>query len=112
VLFLYYTISYTDFVSQSEEADKLSPEIAEIQRKLAEGAPSEDMKALKERLTDKTERYRIIEELPVWPIDVRTKRLFSFNNVALLIPLMSEYTGLSKQWTEFLKATLETAGSH
>ena len=95
-----------------EEADKLSPEIAEIQRKLAEGAPSEDMKALKESLTDKTERYRIIEELPVWPIDVRTKRLFSFNNVALLIPLMSEYTGLSKQWTEFLKATLETAGSH
>jgi len=93
----------------SQEADKLAPEIAEIQRRLAEGQPGDEAKALKDSLADKTARYWAIEQLPAWPIDLRTKRLFSLSNIALLLPLISEYTGLSKQWAEFLKAMLEAA---
>ena len=92
-----------------QEADKLSPEIAEIQRKLAEGQPGNEAKALRDSLADKIARYWAIEQLPAWPIDLRTKGLFSLNTVALLLPLISEYTGLSKQWAEFLKTMLEAA---
>jgi hypothetical protein len=88
------------------EADKLAPEIAEIQRKLAEDQPADETKALKDSLADKTARYWAIEQLPAWPIDLKTKRLFRLNNVALLLPLIAEYTGLSKQWAEFLKTML------
>jgi hypothetical protein len=92
-----------------QEADKLSPEIAEIQRKLAEGQPGDEAKVLRDSLADKTARYWAIEQLPAWPIDLRTKGLFSLNTVALLLPLISEYTGLSKQWAEFLKTMLGAA---
>lgn len=89
-----------------QEADRLAPEIAEIQRKLANGEMGDEARALKETLADKTARYWAIEQLPTWPIDQQTKRLFSLNNVALFIPLIIEYTGLSKQWTEVLKILL------
>jgi hypothetical protein len=95
-----------------EEADRLALEIAEIQRKLAEGQTGDDAKTLKDNLADKTDRYLAIEQLPVWPLDLRTKRLFGINNLVLFLPVISEYTGLSKQWTEFLKATLETVSNH
>jgi hypothetical protein len=39
-------------------------------------------------------------------VAIKTKRLFRLNNVALLLPLIAEYTGLSKQWAEFLKTML------
>lgn len=95
-----------------KEADQLSAEIAEIQRNLVEGQSVDEMKAFKERLEEKTARYLVLEQVPVWPIDLKTKRLFSISNVALLVPLVSEYAGLSKPWAEFLKGSLETMGSH
>jgi hypothetical protein len=95
-----------------KEADQLSAEIAEIQRKLIEDHSTDDMKALKDRLEDKTARYLMLEELPVWPIDFKTKRLFSLSNAALLVPVVSDYLGLSKSWADFLKGSLENMGGH
>lgn len=95
-----------------KEADELSAEIAEIQRNLVEGRSTDEMKAFREKLEEKTARCRVIEQLPVWPIDLKTKRLFSISNVALVVPLVSEYAGLSNPWAEFLKGSLEKIGSH
>lgn len=92
-----------------QEADRLSPEIAEIQRKLSDNPTGDEAKVLKDSLADKTARYWAIEQLPEWPIDPRTKRLFSLNNIALLLPLLSEYTGLSQEWAEFLKTMVQAA---
>jgi hypothetical protein len=91
------------------EADRLSSEIADIQHRLEEGPPGDDAKALREALTDKTVRYWAIEQLPVWPISPRVKRLFSINSVALFIPLIAEYTGLSERWADLVKGLIRAA---
>jgi hypothetical protein len=54
-----------------------------------------------------TARVQAIEELPVWPVDPRTKRRFGVGNLVLLIPVVSNLTGLSTQWQEFLTAVFK-----
>jgi hypothetical protein len=94
------------------EADRLSVEIVEIQRNLAEGRPEDEMKALKELVEQKTGRHTLIEKVPTWPIDFKATRIFSIGNFVLLIPLVSEWTGLSKPWAEFIKGVLEKMSHH
>jgi len=92
------------------EADKLWPEIVRLQSALADCDDPEDMKALKDRLEERTGRYSTIEQLPVWPFDLRTIRVFSFSNVALFIPFVAESSGLAGPWTELFQKLLERAG--
>ena len=68
------------------------------------------MKALKERLEERIGRYSMIEQLPVWPVDLKAKRVFSLSNVALFIPLLAESTGIAKPWAELAQKLLERAG--
>jgi hypothetical protein len=89
------------------EADRLSSEIADIQHRLEEGPPGDDAKALRETLADKTVRYWAIEQLPVWPISPRVKRLFSINSAALFIPFIAEITGLSKPWVDLVNGLIQ-----
>jgi hypothetical protein len=93
-----------------EEADRLSLRIAEIQAKLAEEGVDSEKQILKEALSAMTARYRTIEDLPEWPVDLRTRRLFGLNNLALLVPLIVQYTDLSKEWADFLRHILTSAG--
>jgi len=96
----------------SIDADRLSGEISDLQDKLANGLSTDEANEVKEAIEKKTARYTMIEQLPVWPIDQRTKRMYGISNIALLIPLIGENTGLSKSWTEFLQHSLQTLGSH
>jgi hypothetical protein len=91
------------------EADRLSSEIVDIQRRLEEGPSGDDAKGLRDALADKTVRYWAIEQLPVWPISQRVKRLFSINNAALFIPLIAEVTGLSKPWADLVNGLIRAA---
>ena len=74
------------------EADLLSSEIVTLQRRLADAGPA-DAAALKEQLTKASERYRTIDELPTWPVDVRTRRQFRLGNLALFVPLIGKALG-------------------
>jgi hypothetical protein len=91
------------------EADRLSSEIADIQQRLEEGPSGDDAKGLRDALADKTARYWAIEQLPVWPISPRVKRLFSINSAALFIPLIAEVTGLSKPWADLVNGLIRAA---
>jgi hypothetical protein len=92
------------------KADELSKEIADLQHQLAHAMAAEEEKCLKERLENKRNLYWAIEKLPVWPVNVRTGRLFTLNNFALAFPLISQYTGLSEQWAEFVKGIMHSLG--
>jgi hypothetical protein len=92
-----------------QEADRLSPRMAEIQAQLAEGAAGSEKQALRETLADMTARYRAIEELPVWPVDVRTRRFFGLNNAALLVPVLAEQIGLTDTWARLAQQILTSA---
>ena len=87
------------------EADTLSSEIVTLQRRLAAAGPV-DAAVLKEQLAEATERYRTIDELPTWPVDVRTRRQFRLGNLALFVPLIGKALGsesVGKQVQDVLK---------
>ncbi len=75
-----------------DEADRLSFEIAGLQRQLVTAAP-EEATGLRERLAGATERYQTIEDMPTWPVDVRTRRQFRLGNIALFVPLVGKALG-------------------
>ena len=91
--------------AQEAEADRLSAEIVSVQRRLATAAPA-DAAGLKEQLADAAERYRILDEMPTWPVDVRTRRQFRLGNLALFVPLVGKALGsesVGKQVQDVLK---------
>lgn len=88
------------------EADRLSSQIAEVQRQLTLAEGGKDLAALKDSLENLSARYWSIEHLPHWPVSRSTRRLFGFGNVGLLIPLLTEYLGLPAVWIELLQNLL------
>ena len=45
--------------------------------------------------------------MPTWPVDIKTRRRFSLNNMALLVPLLGQAVGqteLGKRISEILKS--------
>jgi hypothetical protein len=86
-----------------EEADALSVEIAAIRASLARGVDEGIRKKAKDTLSDKLERYKAIEELPVWPFDLKTKRKFAIKNFLLFLPAIGQYTGLSQESAQLLR---------
>jgi hypothetical protein len=91
-------------------ADHLSHRIAEIQQQIVQTESEDHLVGLKTKLADMTAYARTLEELPVWPVSNRTKRIFGLNNLGLVIPLLAQYSGLSKEWADFLRGVSAAAG--
>ena len=91
-----------------KDADGLSHDIVELQRKLVSTQSEQERSELKERLALMTAWYWEIEKMPTWPVDIRVQRKFTFGNLGLFLPLFSRFlnikteTGL-KLWEEIGK---------
>lgn len=71
------------------EADQLSTEFLAPQApSLAEEARNAEKDQAKVEWAKG--RYESIEALPTWPVDVKTRRRFSVNNLVLLLPLLGQ----------------------
>ena len=84
------------------DADRLAHRIAQLQTKAADGE-TEDQTRVLDRLQS---RFNSIETLPTWPVDARTRRRFSLNNIGLLLPVIGHALGQSRFWEdveEFLR---------
>jgi hypothetical protein len=75
------------------EADRLSVGIASLERELAEQHAGEERDGLRERLAQMTKQYWNIENMPTWPVSLRTKRVFTAGNAVLVLPLLSDLLG-------------------
>ena len=88
------------------DADNLSESIARIRIQLAESLAKPDRDNLNEQLSLKTKQYWDIEEMPTWPVDRSIARRFTFQNLALLLPVVGEMAGLHEVWVKFLQGVL------
>jgi hypothetical protein len=86
-----------------DEADKLSRAVDAVLVELAEAKTDQERTALKERLAQMTERYWAIEQMPTWPLDPRVRRRFTFNNLALFLPLISQSFHMTGAWQKVLE---------
>jgi len=93
------------------EADLLSRRIDEIRAELAAADPAADTRTLRDCLADRLARYDAIESLPVWPVSMRTRRIFGLNNIALVVPLLAQYQDLPAYVTDLAELLFGLAGS-
>jgi hypothetical protein len=96
--------------SHLEEADEIAQQAAEIRRKLTT-ATGDARAGLQDELASRTERYEAIEAMPTWPVNVRLRRRFTVNNLALVIPVAAQALGLSDQWQRLLQGVQKAFGA-
>lgn len=89
-------------VNLLQQADRLSMEMLESTDDSGEAQADGD----KLNLEQAGLKYAAIEDMPTWPVDVRTKRRFSRNNIALVLPLLGHAVGqtnLARQLSGILR---------
>jgi hypothetical protein len=87
-----------------EEADGLSERVAELELELAHSEQEQPRRELQQQLTVMTKRYRDIENMPTWPVDLRTRRYFTLSNMPLVLPLLTEAVGVADPWRRLMDA--------
>jgi hypothetical protein len=86
-----------------KDADRLSVEISELRRGKESDQHANSKKLLSEQIESKTQRYWAIENMPTWPVDIKTKRRFKLNNLLLFIPLLGDIAKRSIDWKHVLE---------
>jgi hypothetical protein len=86
-----------------EEADRLSTEISQL-RKYEDTERGDDFrKSTAALIEDKTDCYWAIENMPTWPVDIKTKKQFKLNNILLFLPLLGDIAKRSIAWKDVLE---------
>lgn len=91
------------------EADKLASRVV-LEPPLTEAQSAEEAKVAKARVAEARERYQLIEEMPTWPVDPKTRQRFRTRNLLLLLPVAGQFVGTSSPWRAVVDA-LSRVGS-
>lgn len=85
-----------------DAADLLSNEIREIQH-LSESGPTLKAEDIQHKNIEELEKlYWAIENMATWPVDIKTKKRFKFNNILLFVPLLGDIAKRSLDWKHIL----------
>lgn len=98
-LWSFHQIMAADKRRHLSKADLVSREILHLEGTLSgEGDQhDENREAEIERLR---QRWRDIETMPTWPVDARLRRRFTWNQVAVLIPVTLKALSAPRWWQE------------
>lgn len=102
-LWLFHRDMQTQKAALLQEADTLGQRIVRLQAELAEQPDVQQYTLLKEHLSYMTQRYWDIERLPTWPVDIKTRRRFTLNNVILFLPLLTRLIDEKSMWRHVLE---------
>lgn len=83
-------------------ADELSIKINHLKSRISTNLNYSEKELIKTNIDEMTEYYWAIEKMPTWPVDNTTRRLFSYENVLLLLPLVGKWLSLSDQTKSLL----------
>ena len=104
----FHRIMAAEKFARLEEADRLAGEIAGIDAQLLGLLQaSEATKALSERRATLVRQFDVLEKMPTWPVDIRTRRVFTLNNALLLVPLV--FNLMHEQPPDGVKKSVEFA---
>jgi hypothetical protein len=86
-LWSFHRLMAADKRRRLRDADRASRDILKFRETLcAESAPA-DQDRLATEVERLTSRWHDIETMPTWPVDARVRRRFTWNNVAVLVPV-------------------------
>jgi hypothetical protein len=93
------------------EADVLSLEATGFRASLSTATTDDERAALQREIALREARYKSIEAMPTWPVDVRLRRRFTINNVFLLLPVFAQAVGLSEGWRTLIENLQKVIGT-
>lgn len=67
--------------------DQIGNEITTLQAQLFNVKNEQEYNFIKSKLSYLSEKYQAYEQMPIWPVSPRIRRLFTVNNLILLIPI-------------------------
>jgi hypothetical protein len=105
-LWSFHRLMAADKQQLLKEADRVSRDILELQDTLSAGCPPTDYDRLAGELERLTRRWHDIETMPTWPVDARVRRRFTWNNVAVLVPVAMNAASAPRWWQD-LSESLE-----
>ena len=78
--------------------------IAGLRGSIADCQDANQEKMLRDQLDELSTRYWPIKNMKTWPVDIKTRKRFSINNIILLLPIL--YNSLLKTFNndELFKA--------
>lgn len=91
----------------STEADKLSIKIQELQNELKMGMDSNNSKLVVAQIDELKERYWAIENMVTWPVDIKTRHRFRFNNILLVMPFFGDIAKRTIEWDQLIKMVVK-----
>lgn len=92
------------------EADRLSSHMALFPPAATGAGGAEEATAAKARVAEARERYQLIDEMPTWPVDPRTRHRFRTRNLLLLLPLAGQFVSESSPWRAVADALSKVGG--
>ena len=99
----FHRIMIQERVKQLEEADRLSIEISELHLRKETSQDADTKDTLSDQIEDKTQHYWAIENMPIWPVDIKIKRRFKLNNLLLFVPLLGDLAKRSIEWKDVVE---------
>jgi hypothetical protein len=104
----FHGIMRTAKINLQVEADRYNEEAVTLRKCLADKV-GDEREAVSNRLAWLEQRYHAIEAMPTWPVDAGIRRRFTYNNAALLVPVVLQAVGLSEPWASVINKL--TSGS-
>lgn len=74
------------------ETDSISHKIQQLQVRYEYDSPSSNKSNISDQIKSLTDRYWAIENMSVWPVDIRIRRKFKITNLLLLFTLLGDIT--------------------
>lgn len=91
-------------VDYLKRADSMGKEIVECETRLTRMNDCEQYNMLKDKFAGMIKKYEDYEHMPTWPVDTKTRRRFTRNNIFLFIPLFGNLLKDSPMWQSLMKS--------
>jgi hypothetical protein len=92
-------------------ADSDSRRLHELEERLPHIVEDDERDSIADRVKRMQDYYRVVEDMPTWPVDPPTRRRLSVNNLLLLLPLVAKTVGLALPGGDLLRGLAEIFGS-
>ena len=101
-MWVFHLVMRDQKIEHLVKADELSNHILLLEEKILAAKEAPLLKELQQQLDFQRGKYWEIEQMPTWPVDAKTRRRFTVNNVFLFLPFILDLLSASDALRKFL----------
>lgn len=87
-----------------KRADEIGNQIQEMKHALESAQTDGSSKVKADQIEELTKSYWVIENMPTWPVDIKTRRRFELHNILLFVPVVGDIAKHNINWEKIVVA--------